>query len=102
MGEFKKASLEDTWKIVKNLSTVVDMIRMFCEMNKQKFNHDTEIPFGIGVDLYLIPSYGMIEKTFPALANDEWYKEHFKVLKTVGDVVDMMRVVLNEARDPST
>ena len=96
-----KTDLERTWAIVEKLSAAINLIKLHCETNNIQFDYDTEIPFGIGVDLHLLPSYRMVDETFPVLAKDEWYKERFAALKTIGDIVDMMRVILNEARDPS-
>ena len=96
-----RSNLKRAMTIARRLELAVDLIEQDCRRRHVRFDYDTKIPYGVGVDLHVLPAYGMIDSFYPELSKDDWVKNHFSVLKTVGDIVDLMRVVLNESRDPS-
>ena len=87
--------------VTERIDDAISVIRNVCRKRHERFDYDTRIPFGVGVDLYILPALRLITEFYPGLAEDEWFRTHFNVLTTVGDLVDLSRAVLNESRDPS-
>lgn len=94
--------VKSEFRQMRQVATLIEQalrtIEAYCKERHMRCGFDTPIPFGIGVDVFLLPAYTLISEYFPKMYNAKWFKDAFSSLKTVGDIVDFQRTVLEKAR----
>lgn len=90
MPKLKETNIQKYEKVAGSLKIAIDTIREYCKVKGERFDFDTPIPYGIGVD----PSLLSAETLFKA--RKEGVKVNFLEVHTVGDIFLKMEWALRQ------
>ncbi len=90
MPRLKETNIQKYEKVAGALRTAIETIHEYCKVKGERFDFDTPIPYGIGVD----PSLLSAETLFKA--RKEGMKPDFLDVRTVGDIFLKMEWTLHQ------
>ena len=90
MPKLKETNIQKYEKVAAALKTAIDTIREYCNLKRERFDFNTPIPYGIGVD----PSLLSAETLFKA--RKEGVEVNFLEVHTVGDIFLKMEWALRQ------
>ena len=80
MPKLKETNIQKYEKVVGALKTAIDTIREYCKVKGERFDFNTPIPYGIGVDPSLLSAETLFKARKPGV------EVNFLEVHTVGDI----------------
>ena len=91
--KLKETRVQQYEKVVGNLDIAVGTIKAHCDMKGKKFDFDTPIPYGIGVDVPLLTAETLFR------TRKKGVEPNFLEVNTVGDIYRKMEWTLHQFLD---
>lgn len=90
MPKLKETNIQQYENVRWHLQTAVEIIRDYCKRKGSKFDFDTPIPYGIGVDPSLLTAETLFKARKPGV------EPNFLEVHTVGDIFLKMEWALRQ------
>lgn len=90
MAKLKETNIQQYEHVRWHLQTAVETIRDYCKSRGSKFDFDTPIPYGIGVDPSLLTAETLFKARKPGI------EPNFLEVNTIGDIFKKMEWTLHQ------